>query len=428
MKKILISNGHIVDPANNIDQTGSIQVADGKILSVNFDEPNSSDFTADVTIDATNLVVCPGLIDLSVRLRDPGQSYKGTIQSETSAAACAGVTSLCLPPDTSPVIDTQAVVELIHDKAEKANYSQIYPIGALTQKLAGAELSSMAALKESGCIAVSNTAMPLASLLVLRRAMEYASSHDLLVMYHPDEPSLSNQGCIHEGAIATRYGLPSIPEASESIAVAQCLELAELTGCRVHFSQISAGRSAIKIQQAKKYGLKVSSDVAIHQLHLTENDIEPFNSFYHVMPPFRTEKDKLLLRESLANGTIDVICSDHQPHDLDAKLGAFPETEAGISSLETLLPLTLKLVQDNAVTLSQGISALTQNPAAILGIQSGALNTGYSADICIFDPNLVWEVNSNNWKSAGENTPYWGEHLKGRVIHTLQAGKIIYTL
>ena len=425
MTKIQINNGHIIDPANSIDQTGSIYIADGKILSV-IETP--SDFTADQIIDAENQIICPGFIDLSVRLRDPGQSYKGTIQSETAAAASAGVTSLCLPPDTSPVIDTQAVAELIYDKSEKANYTQVYPIGALTHKLAGIELSSMSALKQAGCIAVSNATIPLSSLLVLRRAMEYASSHDLLVMHHPDEPSLSNQGCAHEGAFATRYGLPGIPEASESIAVAQCLELVGLTGCKLHFSQISCRRSVIQIQQAKKYGLKVTADVAIHQLHLTENDIEPFNSAYHVLPPFRTEKDKALLRKSLANGTIDVICSDHQPHDLDAKLGAFPETEPGISSLETLLPLTLSLVQDNAITLSQGIASLTQKPADIMNLQSGALTPGFTADLCVFDPAINWEINQKNWKSAGQNTPFWGDTLKGRVTRTIQSGKIIYTL
>jgi dihydroorotase len=425
MTKKQIVNGRIVDPANNIDQVGTLCIADNKILSV-IDVP--SGFTADQIIDAENQVVCPGFIDLSARLREPGQSYKGTILSETIAAACAGVTSLCLPPDTSPVIDTEAVAELIFDKSEKANYTKVYPIGALTQKLAGFELSSMAALKQAGCIAVSNATAPLSSLLVLRRAMEYASSHDLLVMYHPDEPSLRNNGCAHEGVFSTRYGLPGIPDASESTAVAQCLELAELTECRLHFSQISCKRSAIKIQQAKKYGLKVTADVAIHQLHLTENDIEPFNSAYHVIPPFRTEKDKSHLRESLANGTIDVICSDHQPHDLDAKLGAFPETAPGTSSLETLLPLTLRLVEDNAITLPQGIASLTQKPAAILGIQSGALTPGLIADLCIFNPEHLWVVNSDNWKSAGQNTPFWGKTLKGRVTHTIQAGRIVHQL
>ncbi len=425
MTKIHISNGHIIDPANNIDQLGSVYIANGQILSVNESPPG---FTADFTIDAIDNIVCPGFIDLNARLREPGQTYKGTLLSETKAAASAGITSICLPPDTSPVIDSQAVVELIHDKSEIAGYSQVYPVGALTYKLAGEELSSMAALKQAGCIAVSNAMAPFANLLVLRRAMEYASSHNLLLMYQPNEPSLSNRGCAHEGTFATRYGLPGIPYAAESTAVAQCLELVELTGCRLHFSQISCKRSAIKIQQAKKYGLTVSADVAIHQLHITENDIEPFNSVYHVLPPFRTDKDKQHLRNSLAQGTIDAICSDHQPHDLDAKLGAFPETEAGISSLETLLPLMLRLVKENEINLSQGISLLTQNPANILKIQSGALTPGFSADICIFNPSTNWQVNDENWKSVGKNTPFWGGVFGGRVMHTIQAGKIIYSL
>lgn len=425
MTKIHITNGRIVDPANDVDQIGSVFIADGKILSTN---KSVSGFTPDIVIDAENQIVCPGFVDLSVRLRDLGQSYKGTVQSETYAAASAGVTTLCLPPDTFPVIDTQAVVELIIEKAEKANYAQVLPIGALTHKLAGEELSSMSSLKQAGCLAVSNATVPFANLLVLRRAMEYASTHDLLVIYQPDELSLSDNGCVHEGMIAARYGLPGISAAAESIAVGQCLELAELTDCRLHISKISCKCSAIKIQQAQKYGLKVSVDIAMHQLHLTENSIESFDSVYHLIPPLRTLEDRQQLRDSLTTGTIKAICSGHQPHDLDAKLGAFPETEPGISSLETLVPLLLDLVKENAMTLSQGISALTKNPANILGINRGALTSGLAADICIFDPSLRWEVNQNNWKSAGVNTPYWGKAITGRVTHTIQTGKVIYSL
>jgi dihydroorotase len=423
MSKIIIRNGRIVDPANNHDGNGSVSIADGKIITtVN----ETEDFTPDLVIDAQNQVVCPGFIDLSVRLREPGHTRKGNIQSETLAAAAAGVTSLCLPPDTHPVIDTPAVVEFIKDKSEKAGYEQIYPIGALTQRLAGSELSPMFALKQAGCIAVSNADAPLNNLLILRRAMEYADSHDLLLIYRPNESALSNQGCAHEGAVASRYGLPGIPSATETVAVAQCLELAELTGCRVHFSRISCKGSVIKIQLAKKYGLNISADVAIHQLHLTENDIIPFDSAYHVNPPFRSKIDKMFLREGLANGTIDAICSDHQPHDIDAKLGAFPETEAGIASLETILPLSLQLMRENAVSLSQAIAALTQKPAHILGLKKGALTPGFDADICIFDPNSYWQINHDSWKSAGQNTPYWNKPMQGQVTHALQAGKIIF--
>ena len=425
MNSIEIRGGRVIDAAQGIDKIGSLYLADGKILAL-FIPPEG--FVAEQVIEAENFIVCPGFVDLSVRLREPGQTYKATIASETKAAAAGGVTSLCLPPDTKPTIDTPAVAELVKDRSEKAHYEQIYPIGALTQRLAGKELSSMFALKQAGCIAVSNAQFPISSLAVLRRAMEYASSHELVLIYRPDEVSLNNGGCAHEGLFATHYGLPGIPEAAESIAVAQCLDLAELTGCRVHFSQLSSKRSVIKIQQAKKYGLNVTADVAIHQLHLSENDIEPFNSAYHVLPPFRTEQDKKYLQEGLAAGTIDAICSDHQPHDLDAKLGAFPETEAGVASLETLLPLTLQLVKQNALSLNQAIAALTEKPAKILGLKAGSLAVGDNADICIFDPDYAWQVNAQTWKSAGKNTPFWEKTLTGRVIYTLQTGRLIYNL
>jgi dihydroorotase len=425
MKQIHVKHGRIIDPANKIDHVGSVYIAGGKIVSVAH-EP--AGFKPDTVIDARDQIVCPGFIDLSSRLRQPGQSRKATISSETRAAACAGVTALCIHPDTVPVIDTPAVAELIKELAEKAGYPQIYPIAALTQTLEGTELSAMLSLKQAGCIAVGNAGKPVKNLLILRRAMEYAASHDLLLMFRPNDYWLSNNGCAHEGAFATRYGLPGIPEAAETIAVDQCLDLAELTGCRVHFGQISCKRAVIKIQQAKKYGLNVSADVAIHHLHLTENDIQPFDSAYHVLPPLRTEQDKQSLRWALAGGTLDSICSDHQPHDLDAKLGAFPETEAGISALETLLPLMLKLVAQQVITLEQGIAALSTKPAQILRVNSGALTPGFSADVCIFDPEQEWTVNSGNWRSQGVNTPFWGQTFKGRVTTTLQAGAIIYCL
>jgi len=425
MNQTHIRQGRIIDPANSMDRIGCVFIADGKIISVT-NEP--AGFKPDTVIDANNQIVCPGFIDLSTCLREPGQSRKATFKSETVAAASAGITTLCLQPDTIPVIDTPAVAELIKELAEKAEYPQIYPIAALTQKLEGAELSSMLSLKQAGCIAVGNANQPVRNLLILRRAMEYAASHDLLLMFRSNDYWLGNNGCAHEGAVATRYGLPSIPEAAETIALAQCLELAELTGCRVHFGQLSCKRSVIKIHQAKKYSLNVSADVAMHQLHLTENDIIPFDSTYHVLPPLRTEADKQYLRQGLASGTLDSICSDHQPHDIDAKLGAFPETEPGISGLETLLPLMLKLVAQHVITLEQGIASLSANPAQILRLKSGALTPGFSADVCVFDPELDWQVNPDNWKSQGVNTPFWGQMLKGRVTHTLQAGKIIYCL
>jgi len=423
MSQIHIQNGRIIDPANNIDRIGSVYIADGKIASLT-NEPEG--FRPDTVIDAGNQVVCPGFIDLSTRLREPGQSRKATFKSETAAAASAGVTTMCLQPDTVPVIDTAAVAELVKDLAEKTGYQQIYPIAALTRKLEGVELSSMLSLKQAGCIAVGNASQPVQNLLILRRAMEYAASHDLLLIFRPNDYWLGNKGCAHEGAFATRYGLPGIPEAAETIALSHCLELVELTGCRVHFGQISCKRAVIKIHQAKKYGLNVSADVAIHQLHLTENDIQPFDSSYHVLPPLRTDADKNALRQGLASGTLDAICSDHQPHDMDAKLGAFPETEPGISSLETLLPLMLRLVAQQKITLPQGIAALSTNPARILRLNSGALTPGFNADVCVFNPELSWQIDAESWQSQGLNTPFWGQTMTGKVTHTLQTGKLIY--
>lgn len=425
MSSILIRNGRIIDPANNIDQIGSLSIKDGKIAELLSADSNA---TAETVIDASGQIICPGFIDLSVRLREPGHSQKGSIVSETHAAAAAGVTSLCLPPDTKPTIDTPAVVEFIKDKAEKAGYPQVYTLGALSQGLAGNDLSNLFALKQAGCIAVSNAGNSLNNLLILRRAMEYAATHDLLVIYRANETSLSGKGCAHEGAVASRYGLPGIPAAAESIALAQCLELAELTGCRLHISQISCKQSVIKLQQAKKYGSNITADVAIHQLHLTENDVIPFDSNYHVIPPFRSQIDRQYLRDGLANGTIDAICSDHQPHDLDAKLGAFPETEAGIASVETLVPLMLELSQQHGIALNHAIAKLTQQPASILGLAAGTLSIGQAADVCVFAPNANWQVNRQNWHSAGINTPYWQQNLRGRVTHTVQAGQLIFKL
>ncbi len=425
MAKILIDNGHIIDPANHRDAPGAICIADKQIVSVG---KISADFTPDLILDAKDKIVCPGFIDLSVRLREPGQTQKGTIRFETRAAAATGVATLCLPPDTQPIIDSPAVVEYIRDKANQAGYDNILPIGAASKQLQGVELSNMFSLKQAGCVAVSNASLPVQNQQILRHIMEYAVSHQLLLMLRADEPSLSKGGCLHEGPVATQYGLSGIPAAAETIAIAQALELVKLTGCKVHFSQISCQESVVKIQQAQKQGLPITADVAIHQLHLTEQDLIPFDSHYHVTPPFRSQADKMALREALASGGISAICSDHQPHDLDAKLGTLPETEAGIASIETLLPLTLQLVNENALTLSQAIASLTCQPAQLLSLDKGALTPGQAADICIFDPHDRWLVDDNHWLSAGKNSPYWHKTLQGRVIYTIQSGNIIYPM
>ncbi len=421
--RLHIKSGRVVDPANSIDRIADMFIAAGRIVALD----NAPDgFTADRVIDASGLIVAPGLVDLAARLREPGQEHKATIASETRAAASAGITTLCLPPDTDPVIDTPAVVELVHLRAEQAGYARVVALGALTRALAGEQLSEMAALKAAGCVGVSNGREPITNLLSLRRAMEYAVTHDMTVFLHPDEPTLSNNGCVHEGAISTRLGLPGVPEAAETAAVARDLAIIEQVGVRAHFCRLSTARAVQMVGRAQFDGLPVSADVSAHQLFLTEMDILGFNSQCHVLPPLRTQRDRDGLRDGLAHGIITAVCSDHQPHEPDAKLAPFIDTEPGISSLETLLPLLLRLVEEGTLTLSQAVARLTHGPARILGIDAGTLSMGASADICLFDPALIWRIEPRHLRSRGHNTPFAGWEIKGQAVITIFEGRVVY--
>ncbi|MGZ8244161.1 dihydroorotase [Methylomagnum sp.] len=424
-ERIVIKGGRVVDPARGTDGIHDVCLADGRVAAVG---TVPAGFSADREIQAQGKIVCPGLIDLSARLREPGQEHKATIASESAAAAAAGITTLCCPPDTDPMIDTPAVANLIGEKAELAGKARVLPIGALTRGLKGKDLSEMSALKAAGCRAVGNAHAPMTNTLVLRRALEYAASHDLLVIVRPEDPYLADRGCVHEGPVATRLGLPGIPYAAETVAIAQVLALMESTGARVHFAQLSCARALRALARAQERGLPISADVAAHQLHLTEANIEGFDALCHVRPPLRGLADREALREAVRDGIVAAVCSDHQPHEPDAKLDAFPSTEPGIAALPTLLPLTLKLVGEGVLTLSQAIAALTSGPAAVLGLgeELGTLRPGASADVCIFDPEARWTVGADTWLSAGRNTPFWGDTLPGRVTHTLLAGRVVF--
>ncbi len=413
----------MIDPARGIDTQRTVYIADRTIAGLGT-APDG--FRADREIHVPGQIVCPGLIDLCARLREPGHEYKATIASETFAASRGGITTLCSPPDTSPAIDTPAVAELLKERAELVGKATVLPIGALTQGLKGTELSEMSALKEAGCTAVSNALAPVANILVLRRAMEYAASHDLLLIIRPEDPWLRDNGVAHEGAVATLLGLPGVPQTAETVAVAQALELIEQTGVRAHFSQLSSARAVDMIALAQENDIPVTADVSAHQLHLTEQSLMGFDPLYHLIPPLRTQHDRERLRRGLLDETITAVCSDHQPHEEGAKLDAFSSTEPGISSLETLLPLTLRLVQGGDLSLPQAIARLTSGPARILNLTSGTLTPGSPADLCIFDPEQAWIVNSDTWCSRGLNTPFWGQMMKGRVTHTVLAGKIVF--
>jgi dihydroorotase len=421
--KISIRNGRLIDPANGIDAEIDLHIADGHIAAVG---AAPAGFRADLSLDARGLIVCPGLVDLCARMCEPGFEHKATIASETAAAAAGGITTLCYPPDTRPVVDTPAVAQLIVQTAERRGKARIIPAGALTKGLAGEQISEMAALKHAGCPIMSHADQPMKNTLVQRRAMEYATTYGLTVFLRPEDRHLRDQGCVHEGRVATRLGLPGIPEAAETVALARDLALAEQTRARVHFSCLSTRRATEMLARAVRRGVRASADVSAHQLFLTEDDIAEFDSNCHVTPPLRTSEDRAALRAAVACGDLAAICSDHRPHEEDAKLAPFPATAPGISALETLLPLALRLVAEEVMDLPSVLARITVGPSQILEQPYGRLDKGRVADVCIFDPNRRWMPSHLTLASQGRNTPFLGQELTGRVAWTLLAGRIVF--
>ncbi|OGI69629.1 MAG: dihydroorotase, partial [Candidatus Muproteobacteria bacterium RBG_16_60_9] len=394
---LAIRGGVLVDPANRVNAKRDLYIdTEGFVVAVGR-APRG--FKARRTIDATNKIVCPGLIDLRARLREPGLEHKATLESELRAAVAGGITTLCCPPDTMPVIDTPAMAQMIQSRAWHFGYAFIHPFGALTRDLKGQQLADMEALDDAGCVAFTNAMAPVTNTLVMRRAMEYAASFDLSVFLHSEDPWLKADGCCHEGEISARLGLPGIPEAAETVAVARDLALIDQTRVRAHFCGLSSARAVQMVAEAQRRGLPVSADVTAHHLHLTEHDIGYFDTQCHVQPPLRSRRDRDALRRAVKQGVITAICSDHQPHEPDAKLAPFSDAEPGISGLETLLPLTLKLVNEKLIPLPQAIALLTQSPADILGLESGRIGVGATADICIFDPKALWTLTAASMTS-----------------------------
>jgi dihydroorotase len=421
---LAIKGGRLVDPANGVDAKRDLYIDNKGFVAGVGEAPKG--FKAARTIDASNKIVCPGLIDLRARTREPGLEYKATIESETSAAVAAGITTLCCPPDTHPVIDTPAMAQMIQSRAWRFGRAFIHPLGALTQNLEGQRLTDMESLDEAGCVGFTNGLTPITDTQVMRRAMEYAASFDLTVFLHALDPWLAAHGCVHEGEVATRLGLPGIPEAAETAALARDLALIEQTGVRAHFCGLTSARAVAMITEARKRGLAVTADVAAHSLHLTEHDIGEFDTRCRVIPPLRGRRDREALRKAVKSGVIGAICSDHQPHEPDAKLAPFCEAEPGISGLETLLPLAFALVADETLEMREAIAALTSGPAAILGIESGHLGVGATADVCLFDPKARWTLTESDFVSRGRNSPFLGRELTGRVTHTLVGGKLVF--
>lgn len=421
--RIQIKNGRLLDPANNLDDKQDLFIADGKIVGI---KKKPDGFKSDIQLDAKDRIVIPGLVDVCARLREPGYAHKATFLSECLAANSSGITSICCPPDTKPVIDTTAVVDLIHHRTQETNRTNVYPLAALTLGLQGEQLAEMDTLKRAGCIGVSNALKPIESTEVLRRAFEYAHSCDLTVFFFAEDNSLKNNGVAHEGQVSTRLGLPAIPETAETVALSRALLLVEQTNVKAHFCRLSSARGVSLIKAAQEQSLPVTADVAICNLHLTEMDVMDYNSDCHLLPPLRSERDRQGLIEGINNGVITAVCSDHQPHDADAKAAPFSLTEPGASTIEHLLPLMLHLVNRKELKLEQAISVLTSLPAKILGINKGTLTTGNDADICIVNPDASNNVDKRKLLSAGKNTPFKGWELPGQVTHTIYNGEVVF--
>ncbi len=421
--RISILGGRIIDPGNGIDCVQDLHLDSGGIVALGAPPEG---FTAERALTASGHIVCPGLVDMRAWLREPGQEHKATIASETLAAAGAGITTLCCPPDTDPVIDTPAVAELVHQRATDAGHARVEVLGAMSRDLKAEQLAEMGALGAAGCVGVSNATRPIPNTEFMLHAMEYAGTFGLTVFLHPEDYWLGQDRSAHYGAVGTRLGLPGIPEAAETITLARDLLLVEQTGVRAHFCHLSTARAVDMLAEAQTRGLPVTADVNAHHLHLTDVDTATFNTMCRVWPPLRTQRDRDGLREGVARGVIAAVSSGHQPHEPDAKLAPFSASEPGISALETLLPLTLRLVENGLLPMDKAIASLTSGPAAILGLEAGALGVGKPADICVFDPECYWTLTEDDLVSRGRNSPFIGWELKGRVKHTLLGGKPVY--
>ena len=416
--RLAIRNARIIDPASGRDGVGDLHIADGKI-SEEFSKP-------DRVIDAKGLVAAPGFIDLAARLREPGFEYKATLESELEAALAGGVTSLACPPDTDPPLDEPGLVDMLRRRAKALSRARVYPIGALTAKLEGERLTEMAQLAEAGCVAFSQANMPLANTQVLWRALQYAATFGFPVWLRPEDAWLAKDGVAHDGELATRLGLPGIPSFAETIALATMLELVRATRARVHFCRLSTAGAVDMMRIAKREGLPVTCDVAIHHLHLSDRDLGYFDPNCRLEPPLRSPRDRDALARGLEEQTIDCVCSDHTPVDDDGKHLPFAEAEPGATGLELLLPLTLKWGEARKLPLAKSLARITCNAAQVLGVSSGRLAAGAPADVAIFDPQATLRVVPEMLKSQGKHTPFAGHELAGRVRYTLVAGNVVY--
>ena len=427
---LLIKGGRVIDPASGFDEVADVALGNGVLLAI---KNIASDFVPAQTIDASGCIVAPGLVDLAVRLREPGHEHERMLESEMAAAVAGGVTSLVCAPDTDPVLDEPGLVEMLRYRAERLQQARVYPLGALTRNLAGETLTEMLQLTEAGCVAFSQAEVALANTQVLQRAFQYASTFGFAIWLRAQDFHLG-QGVAASGELATRMGLSGVPVAAETIALHTIFELMKATrGVRVHICRLSSAAGVALVRQARLDGLNVSCDVSINSLYLTDADIGYFDSRARLNPPLRQQRDRDALRAGLADGTIDALVSDHTPVDEDAKALPFAESEPGATGLELLLSLAYKWAQDSGIALNQALGVVTQRPAAVAGAalgfmatSAGRLSVGGVADICVFDPDVSWTVEACALRSQGHHTPFGGYELPGRVRATFVGGRLAF--
>jgi len=432
---LLIKNGRVIDPLNKIDDQLDILVINGKIFKVKkniiLKDELGSNLSSKIKeireINATGKVVCPGFIDMHTHLREPGREDEETIKSGTLAAACGGFTSIACMPNTDPVNDNKSVTDFIISKAKREGSVNVFPIGSITKGQKGKQLSEIGELAEEGCVALSEDGKSVQNSELLRRAMEYAKMFSLPIISHCEDENLSANGVMNEGFVSTELGLKGIPNIAEDIIVARDIMISQMAGARLHLTHLSTAGSIGLVKWAKSLGLKVTADVAIQHLILTDEAVRSFDTNLKMRPPLRTQKDIDALIKGLKDGTIDAIISDHAPHLLAEKDVEFNNAPFGIIGLETEVPLSLSLMHKNLIDLKTLISCFTINPAKILNLDKGSLSVGKDADITILDLEREFKIDAEGFKSMCKNSPFIGWNLKGGAVTTIVGGEIKFS-
>ena len=415
--KTLLTNAKVIDPVTETISDGEVMFEDGVII------PKE---TADETFDCQGQYICPGLIDLGVKVGEPGERHKESYKSAGAAAAAGGVTTMITRPDTNPAIDTPEVLEFIRRRAQEVCPVNVFHMVALTKERAGREMTEIGFLKDAGAVAFTDFTNVIKNSKILLRALSYAKSLDALVIGHPQDPDLSDDTSATSGKFASLRGLPSVPPLAERMALDRDMALVELTGVQYHFDQITTARSIPALERAKKNGHKITAGTSIHHLTLNEFDIADYRSFFKLNPPLRSENDRLAIIDAVNSGVIDVISSFHTPQDEESKRLPFETAAAGAVGLETLLPASLQLFHNQSVSLGKLIKTMTLNPALLLGLPGGRISPGAPADLIIFDADIPFILDRENLKSKSKNTPFDGHKLQGKVRRTIVAGKTIF--